>query len=942
MAEPARKLDPSEDDYEHTFNRTNLQALEGGGEGGGPSSRGKLQSVPTGSDVVSPKDLEKAEKASAPWSYNNNNDSYASTGATPRERLQAVARGAKSKKGILSGLGIGGGLVGILISFSFMLPLKIVGLIDSVVHMGEQRVEHVVEVRAERILARAILGNASGVVPINGGPLQTLIASVRTTNFEKRLAAKGLKIIDPKDGSGVKLIQNGKTLGGSKGFKDPNEIMDALKAGGNVDNSVLKLLVKEDIPTIRFLKRAKFAKFLRVKYHISRFGIKEETDPNRANLPPGERAIADAETTNSSRLINGAGEQATEAADALAELAGDTPTGTSTASSSLIDELKKLSPSALKDKLAEEIAKQLNKVLVEKVAAETVKTLAKRAGYVGLAYGLDAGLTSASQNQTFTTLPSKYKAAQYAKLFAAWIGYKDQIQAGRMSGEMVGQLANQLDGIKGATGDVSSPLGAEGSQTFNYINGYADQGVAIPENQKINEDGAGGTLVALQAIANGYTNSVGKVLHPILSLLKPIFDKIGDISALILKATGAADAVQSVLQPLLGIIVNFMGFNVANPASNGATLYNAIGSGSTSLDTYCKEALGCRKLTEQQASAENQTIALNDKAYSDSKGIAYNIFSTDNTKSLVSQLAINLPTSTASNQVANTVTSGLAIIGSIPHSVGALLSGKASAATPDYSYKNIYNTVPYGALSSDLAQPVSDAAMAGTCTPIDTKTVDGSTFDSCIADQTIAQSMVCAIDNSIDGDCSGIPESSPSNTSGTTPGSTIPTGTAKELAQKILDNANITFQTAVERAAMQTIAQTGKGTTCGSPVVSPNLLGVLLAIADKYKVVVGVLVDGHNCNGGFHPKGSAADLNGINPLTGGGGTGNFISPGDYSSNQALLTQAYVDIAKIISGGGGGGMGQIQCFGSPPSLAGISGVNVFNDSCNHLHIDVGGR
>ncbi|MFS8120688.1 MAG: hypothetical protein ACMG55_19700, partial [Microcoleus sp.] len=515
-------------------------------------------------------------------------------------------------------------------------------------------------------------------------------------------------------------------------------------------------------------------------------------------------------------------------------------------------------------------------------------------------------------NKAFTTLPSNYKAAQYAKLFAAWIGYKDQIESGRMSGEMVGQLANQLNGIKGATGDVSSPLGAEGSRTFNYINGYADQGVDIPTNQKINEDGAGGALLALQAIADGYNASLGKVLHPILSLLKPIFDKVGDLSAEALKFTGATYAIQKVIQPLTQTIVSFMGFNVANPASNGATLYSAIGSGSTSMDTYCKEALGCRKLTEQQASAENQTIALNDKAYSDSKGIAYNIFSTANTKSLVSQLAINLPTSTASNQVANTVTSGLAMIGSIPRSMGALLSGKASAATPDYSYKNIYNTVPYGALSSDLTQPVSDAAMAGTCTPIDPKTVDGSTFDSCNADQSIAQSMVCAIDNSIDGDCSGIPEGSPGGTPATTTDTTLPTGTTKELAQKILDNANITFQTTVERAAMGIIAQTGKGTTCGSPVVSPKLLSVILAIADKYKVVVGVVVDGHNCNGGFHPKGAAVDINGINPLLGGGGTGNFISPGDYSSNHALLTKAYVDIAKIISAGGGGGMGQIQC------------------------------
>jgi hypothetical protein len=181
-----------------------------------------------------------------------------------------------------------------------------------------------------------------------------------------------------------------------------------------------------------------------------------------------------------------------------------------------------------------------------------------------------------------------------------------------------------------------------------------------------------------------------------------------------------------------------------------------------------------------------------------------------------------------------------------------------------------------------------------------------------------------------------------SNTSLGTIGN-IPTGTTQQLAQQILNNGNITFQTPDERTAMEHIAATGKAVRCGAPAISPKLLGVLLAAAAKYKIVVGVLVDGglgggHDCDGGQHPLGKAADLNGVNSLDGADGTGRFITQANYNSS-AILKQFYTDMGNLLGQAGGGGMGQFPCFAASNRPAKNDNVNYFPDECNHLHVDV---
>lgn len=169
--------------------------------------------------------------------------------------------------------------------------------------------------------------------------------------------------------------------------------------------------------------------------------------------------------------------------------------------------------------------------------------------------------------------------------------------------------------------------------------------------------------------------------------------------------------------------------------------------------------------------------------------------------------------------------------------------------------------------------------------------------------------------------------------------------TAQQLAQAILANPHISFQVPQERTDFTQIAQTGREQSdCGGTVaISPALLQVLLTASQKYTIVIGVLAYRHGCDSGFHPKGMAADLNGVNALDGSVGTGNYLHFDVLTSAQlALVRQFYGDVGNLlIAINQGGGLGQQQCFvgAAPPK---VTGVVYFDDVCNHLHIDVGKR
>ncbi len=163
----------------------------------------------------------------------------------------------------------------------------------------------------------------------------------------------------------------------------------------------------------------------------------------------------------------------------------------------------------------------------------------------------------------------------------------------------------------------------------------------------------------------------------------------------------------------------------------------------------------------------------------------------------------------------------------------------------------------------------------------------------------------------------------------------------------LVNNPNITY---VNPKTKEDLAKNCAGQTvtnvCGDQMmIDPQLANTLNTLSSKYKIYVnnfGFADDRTTCDQGQHPKGKAVDLNGIQEIGGAGAGGTNWGDINYNDpNQLKVVNQYASdfIATLPSNEGG--VGQKQC-GVNPSFAGQTNVNgaaLFEDSCNHLHIDV---
>lgn len=182
------------------------------------------------------------------------------------------------------------------------------------------------------------------------------------------------------------------------------------------------------------------------------------------------------------------------------------------------------------------------------------------------------------------------------------------------------------------------------------------------------------------------------------------------------------------------------------------------------------------------------------------------------------------------------------------------------------------------------------------------------------------------------------------------------TGEAKELARQVANNSNIEFVNPATKTALLKFADTGEATnSCGQKFAINSLLsGVLLTNAKKYKIYVnnfGFQSDRTSCDSGQHPKGNAVDLNGIKELSGGGAGGTSWGSITYTANDVkVITQYATDWMDALASKEPtrGRSGQLGCGGynlikvKKPAWKGADGNLHFDDSCDHLHIDVGDR
>lgn len=597
------------------------------------------------------------------------------------------------------------------------------------------------------------------------------------------------------------------------------------------------------------------------------------------------------------------------------------------------------------------------------------------------------------------------RAAQDIGLFTTFNIMRDQLRTGEATSEEVGEVMEVISNAGNseawqtlvASGDINtaSAAGTEYTPTEEkevYCKPENQELMVLPENAKkaqeqvhfiCDHEKIGGENLA-KDIENGWNKSIGAILSPILAvyngsglgkivswingaidaILGPIIQ--GTMQA-VLKALGLEDDFKNLMAWLMAKAASILGAGptISEDAPSGV-ITNHISMGAAASSEFAMRASGAAVTTKESAALSRQNVLAYQQVEYASLGIYDKYFSLSNPTSLTSS-SLFAVTNQSFNQ---TLRATFAHIMNLP---SILLANKTHAATPaddPYAAAKLAGLETYDFPATCMNQdPMSMTPQSSTnadelgLIPSGELTWDLVTnhdafFERLYADEPddskVKKVYNCALlDAAVRGGLGAMYDSKTlgSNAYGaghnipqdaTGDAGNIPTGTTQELAKRILNHPNISFQVEPRQSeAMEYIAKTGRGRECGAPAVSSTLLGVLLAAAEKYKIVIGVLVDGHACNNGFHPKGMAVDINGVNPLpsSSAAGTGNRIEW--TAAEQPILRQFYNDVGPLLNQVGGGGLGQIQCFsGSKPAPA--PNVSYFNDTCHHIHLDVGKR
>ena len=678
----------------------------------------------------------------------------------PSEKAQARInnwRNWSSRRKLAVGGGAAAGVSGLLISMFALLPMKIPGIMSMITDEAGQRVEQVTEHRAKLILARAILRKFDSDLVVTGkGTFSTLVASMRTSNFEKRLAEKGLKIT--RDGDGVRLTNiEGKALGGGKVLKNEVAIVEALDAD-QLTNRMIKDIVKEDIPSWRWVKRAKFAKWLRIKYGIPRYGLNNSSETNTDDAikemeQERLKSESDQSLKNATDFLNclsTGGEECVLTEDGSTK---DSTLKDSANTADVSDTLSEASDEAIKETLdnpGEETSKLMTKIISNKFATKAIPIV----GWIDLAATINHLVKEEAQTDFVGKAVAGLKSANYAQLYGNWSGYASQNQLGALRPDYIATLAKQTDGVEQAQafnmieGKTKSNATALLSTTAYAVSPSDIPGVPVDRIDANNPSLIKQKMDSFNSATGGVAGIAGK---PTSFLLEGWYQTLGEggiggfisgwLGGIITNIT--PDAVTewagNLMNKLWQQMLDVFGLDY-NPFVSGAKWFNNAHAGATaSFNTYAKET-GMRKLSPAQASAQNEQIAQERAAYRAEKGPLYALFSPQETTSLTSQLAIHTPTNTN-----DALTSLASLVTSAPHTLFASLTPKnASAAN---AYVDLYGVDPYGATQADMDAPLTQEFINGdTCPGV----AEGS-YDSCKVDNEIASAMICEFQPDIDG-----------------------------------------------------------------------------------------------------------------------------------------------------------------------------------------------
>lgn len=263
-------------------------------------------------------------------------------------------------------------------------------------------------------------------------------------------------------------------------------------------------------------------------------------------------------------------------------------------------------------------------------------------------------------------------------------------------------LYNALIGSSGSSGATASLTGLLAPSAFadsptptytcNDGRPPAAGSIVCPEENLSRGNGA------MDAISGFMNNTVGAIpglnlligaVNKAASLFGTAFAsafggacKIAGVPGTPLSCTHALNAIGGLASQLLSFLINTLVASPFNSSMSGGRTFDMMAAGGdVYYNTACRDELGCQQLSDGQVASVRNASSEHLKSSFNNQPLFARLFSTTSPYSLVSRLAVSMPSSLQS-----AATSGIASllhnpIGTITSSLGSMLaSGKASAA----------------------------------------------------------------------------------------------------------------------------------------------------------------------------------------------------------------------------------------------------------------------
>jgi len=678
-----------------------------------------------------------------------------------------------------------GGVVGVLCAILVILPFyRVTEFIQEIENKVEGEVDHIVERRAEKILVNYVIDKAGGDTTdyvITGSPLKDLFNTLKSRKWEKVLQQKAGITFEKDATTGVvHIYQDGTDLGGlaRAGL--------VAKAQAVIDDGVIRN--KSDFKAVlrlvtNYHRAGKLAKLYKIRFTPGKTYAPPEEDDN-----PKDSADTKAETDASKIVTDEIDKETVGTVDILPEavdcvlndscapfqndtydttdLSAGSGTGGSSQSDSngsvgeaiseVDDSVKQAEEAVGKNPGLSFVSVVIQNILTKLIGAAAAKSATSALPFIGwidLAATIQHAIGNVIANDLPHLVPTIMKENGYGSIYATWLGYASNIQAGRMSTPMNATLNKQLSGA----GQTTTP-GPDNAVATNYMEGHGtNTGTAV--DPKVGSDSKSQTDGILNILYNGLGGQILRAplqawYYTVGKLIKGLTDiGLNTFMGFLMKISGFEAAWSSVMKGIFGpnwqqgfaefgmkLFMNLFGLNV-DPTAKGANMANNLFTGGEVASNYaCKSQLGCYQMSQTQTTAMNIELQQEQDRQLAEMPLTERLFSPSVSNSITSNLIVNAPASMKPGDVMAAV---FAQISKLPSSIMSAFSPKLRAAEVD-DVAAMTGVAQYGVSDGDLNNTDIDPALR-TEAPGNFKcpTVAANQFNSCEADLTIIGSLNC-------------------------------------------------------------------------------------------------------------------------------------------------------------------------------------------------------